>query len=101
MARPILLLCIHFCNDALSGWVRIPEQHSYLTMTADQCYLGDREAHFEKTADGLVSQVMKVQVGYARTTRKTNPSQAETVRGDRKKSITIHRVTTKDFDGLR
>ena len=70
---------IHLGNDALSGGMRVAKQHPYFSMTADQCDLRDRQAHLKEAADGLMSEVMEVQVCDSCTTGEAHPCQTEAI----------------------
>ncbi len=53
---------VEFARHVIGAQMRIPEKHLRIPVAADQAYLGDGQAHFEKATDGLVAQVVKVEV---------------------------------------
>jgi hypothetical protein len=42
--------------------MRVPEEHARITVTTDQCHLGEAQALLKEPADGLMSEVVKSKV---------------------------------------
>jgi len=53
---------IELCQDALSNRVCVPKQHPSIPVTTDESYLRDGKAALEKSADSLVSKIVKMKV---------------------------------------